>query len=105
MALYEPGQCVLLYEENGYRVTVNSMCLTIDFAGLRRHTAEIHIGETHPELRKRLIGKGYDPKDFVYVPYVLIRAAAKDSIEEFEKSLKKYDSDAYVRSLLPYRNQ
>jgi len=77
------------------------MCLIIDREGHRRQTAGHGIEEIPPDIQKELVEKGYDPKDFIYVPYVLIKAAARKTIEEFENSLKKYITEHYVRSHLP----
>src|SRR5262245_10203704 len=98
MALYEPGKSVLLHEENGYRVFGSTMCLTVDREGTLRQTAGHKIEEIPPDLIKKLVQRGYNPNDFIYVPYILIKTAARESIEEFEKSLKRYDIESYVRS-------
>ena len=100
MALYEPGKRVVLYEEDGYRITGTGMCLTIEKGGFIRQTAGHKIEDIPSDIATRLAHRGYDPKDFIYVPYILIKAVAKEAIEEFEKSLKTYNARSYVRSCL-----
>jgi len=101
MTKYNPNlDSVNIYEEDGYRISAVNSHLTIHRGIYWRASAGLMIEEIPDSLKQRLIKKGYNPEDFIYVPYILIKAAAKKEIEEYIESLKEYQRSHYVRALL-----
>jgi hypothetical protein len=103
MARYIPGESTLLYEEDGYRVVGNLTCLMIQTPKYFQASAGHKVEEVPPQIEKKLIQEGKDPKDFFYVPYILIKAEARASVEEFVRTLKEHNQECYTRAVLPHK--
>lgn len=106
MATYDPvRQSTVLYEEEQYQVSAVRSHITIWNNRTMRASSCLKMEPIPEALERKLIARGYNPADYFYVPYILVRASAKASFEEFVASLQEETKKAYVRSVLPSRNQ
>lgn len=96
--MYEPGKSSVLYEEDNYRVRGIASHLIVERSNTCRCTATINIQPIPSDLEKKLLKKGLEQSEYVYVPHLLIKSAAKKAIEVFAQEVGEYGSKMYLRS-------